>query len=45
MLGLISRHKEMFLFEKPVMFDGKDLSMTLASVEITMQQTLSSMIS
>ena len=27
------------------MFDGKDLSMTLASVEITMQQTLSSMIS
>jgi hypothetical protein len=26
----------MFLFEKPVMFDGKDLSMTLASVEITM---------
>jgi hypothetical protein len=44
-LGLISRHKEMFLFEKPVMFDGKDLSMTLASVEITMQQTLSSLIS
>ena len=44
-LGLISRYKEMFLFDKPVIFDGKDLSATLSSVEITMQQTVGSLIS
>ena len=35
----------MFLFDRPVMYDGKDLQTTLSSIEITMQQTVSSHIS
>ena len=35
----------MFLFDKPVVFDDKDLSGTLSSVEITMQQTVGTLIS
>lgn len=35
--GMVSKHKEMLLFDKPVLFDQSDASHWLNNVEIGMQ--------
>jgi hypothetical protein len=36
-LGMISKHRELLMFSKPVQYDQRDISNTLSNVETSMQ--------
>ncbi len=42
---MISKHRELLTFIKPVPYDPRDISTTLTNVETCMQQTLGNLIS
>jgi hypothetical protein len=42
---MISKHRELLMFTKPVQYDQKDISNTLSNVETSMQQTIGNLIS
>jgi hypothetical protein len=42
---MISKHRELLMFSKPVQYDQRDISTTLSNVETSMQQTIGNLIS
>jgi hypothetical protein len=42
---MISKHRELLMFSKPVQYDQRDISNTLSNVETSMQQTIGNLIS